>query len=276
MNDRLRNNFLGILCGIFLFNITSCSPSIPYVKHEEITDKQAMLQLESLPIWVSVECCSLSQSQQIRYTELVEKILKKKGLQIVSRPNNKSGYYHMNCQVDGEYSAQCALSNSSHQQVYSSIGSGTNDRLVVPKLALGLATLGLYLWTEDYRALSLYSALAGLDKYLDEQWWYASPNETEVDVFGFDDGIKEDRNTDYHEAIFDAKLNALKASGSRILKDQRLTTMSDSNGYNESWHDEEVELLIDSILLPGFTIEDWGYVDGRTYKVRLKGHVITK
>ena len=60
----------------------------------------------------------------------------------------------------------------------------------------------------------------------------------------------------------------------RLFLDQRLKISSgSSNSYVQSYN-EELELAVDSVLLPGYKIEDIGYV-GDTYKIKLEGFITT-
>jgi hypothetical protein len=82
---------------------------------------------------------------------------------------------------------------------------------------------------------------------------------------GFDDGVKTTRQQDYAEAVMDAKLKAIQKAGVEV---KAITEVE-----NFQLRYDLVESRSEGVLLPGFRIEDIGYLADGTYQVVLSGKV---
>jgi len=88
-----------------------------------------------------------------------------------------------------------------------------------------------------------------------------------IDVLekGFDDGVKTTRQQDYMEAVMDAKLKAIQKAGVEIR------VITEVENFQLKY--DLVESTAEGVLLPGFRIEDIGYLADGTYQVVLSGKV---
>jgi|GEM_PF-1860515 len=95
----------------------------------------------------------------------------------------------------------------------------------------------------------------------------ASAEIIDVLIKGIDNGIKSSRDTDYKEAVMNAKLQAIERAGVAI---SALTKVE-----NFMLRYDMVESSAKAVLLPGFQIIDMGYQTDGTYQVVLSGKVQT-
>lgn len=93
----------------------------------------------------------------------------------------------------------------------------------------------------------------------------ASAEVIDVNIKGIDDGIKNNRQRDYREAVMNAKLQAIEQAGSSI---ESITEV-----VNFQLKYDAVESKSKAILLPGFQIIDIGYIADETYQVVLIGKI---
>jgi hypothetical protein len=87
----------------------------------------------------------------------------------------------------------------------------------------------------------------------------------DVNIKGFDDGVKTSQQQDYKEAVLHAKLQAIELTGASIESIMR--------AVNFQLKYDAVESQSKGILLPGFQIIDIGYVVDGSYHVVLIGKI---
>ncbi|EWH10712.1 hypothetical protein DS2_06666 [Catenovulum agarivorans DS-2] len=87
----------------------------------------------------------------------------------------------------------------------------------------------------------------------------------DVQIKGFDDGVKTTMQTDYKEAVLFAKREAIERSGVKV---KSLTTVKDF-----VLQSDYIESTAEAVLLPGYTILDIGYQIDGSYLVVLTGQV---
>ncbi|WP_034474725.1 hypothetical protein [Aestuariibacter salexigens] len=99
----------------------------------------------------------------------------------------------------------------------------------------------------------LFAPLPGVAKPID------------VQIKGFDDGVKSTKQQDYEQAVLFAKRTAIERAGVTV---KSVTTTSDFQLQSDF-----IESQAQAILLPGFTIIDIGYQEDGTYLVILSGKI---
>ena len=87
----------------------------------------------------------------------------------------------------------------------------------------------------------------------------------EVQIKGFDDGQKSNKQQDYKEALLFAKREAIERAGVEI---QSMSKMQDF-----VLHSDVIESKSKAILLPGFQVLDIGYQNDGSYLVILTGRI---
>lgn len=85
----------------------------------------------------------------------------------------------------------------------------------------------------------------------------------DIEIKGFDDGIKSDKQTDYKEAVLFAKRQAIERAGIKIE--------STSKVKNFILEEDYIETHAKSVLLAGYRVIDIGYTADGTYQVVLIG-----
>jgi hypothetical protein len=90
----------------------------------------------------------------------------------------------------------------------------------------------------------------------------------EVEIKGFDDGIKTSKQRDYKEAVLFAKREAIEKAGVQIESGSKIENFILKEDYIES--------KAKAILLPGFRIIDVGYSEDGTYQIVLIGKISLK
>lgn len=262
--------------------MVSCGISIPYVGKEEIINQQAIVNLKHIPIFISLNGVkSWSEDGKIAYKDAARKILEKKGFKTTMNPQEVSAYYTLECSFTDKCEcfersgsdwlrAECRLIDTyTQQKIYTSVGCECYDKALhaVPafqQLSI-IGVIGIIMVSKDSIERTMLSALAGFDKFPETK------EQIFVDAVGIDDGIKEHRRIDYDEALLNAKMEAAEDAG--VLRiDERLVKHSDNNTSQQ--YIENIEKLIDTLLLPGFTVEDWGYNKNGDYTVHLKGYIL--
>ena len=89
----------------------------------------------------------------------------------------------------------------------------------------------------------------------------------DVQIKGFDDGVRTSRQQDYKEAVLFAKRNAIERAGVAIKSMSTIEDFVVNSDYIES--------QAEAVLLPGFNIIDIGYQQDGTYLVILSGKIKT-
>jgi hypothetical protein len=89
----------------------------------------------------------------------------------------------------------------------------------------------------------------------------------DVQIKGFDDGVKTTQQQDYKEAVLFAKREAIERAGVKV---KALTTAKDFVIQSDY-----IESKAKAVLLPGYNVVDVGYQTDGTYLVILTGNVKT-
>ncbi len=87
----------------------------------------------------------------------------------------------------------------------------------------------------------------------------------DIQLKGFDDGVRSSQQQDYKEAVLFAKRDAIERAGVRV---KSLTTVEDF--VVES---DYIETQAEAVLMPGYTVLDIGYMEDGAYVVVLTGQV---
>jgi hypothetical protein len=87
----------------------------------------------------------------------------------------------------------------------------------------------------------------------------------DVKIVGYDNGIKTTKQTDYREALLNAKRQAIERAGVEVKSTLRVKNFELEEDY--------IETRAQAILLPGFEIIDIGYTKDDTYNVVLIGKI---
>lgn len=196
---------------------------------------------------------------------MLEQVLSRKGYYVLGRNSSyrQSGTLRVECRVDDryqseyssemrkvyKYSARCELQdvNKNNFIVYSGqgevYGSGENAR----GQALSLA----------FVQLNSASQLHTIP----------------VNVTGVDDGVRSHIQKDRNEAILNAKCQALAKTGSSINNFEKYQLELSKGRITEDSYRQLIEDQSTGRLLPGFRIDDLGYIKG-SYTVRLIGAVV--
>jgi hypothetical protein len=90
----------------------------------------------------------------------------------------------------------------------------------------------------------------------------------DVQIKGFDDGIKTTKQQDYKEAVLFAKREAIERAGVSI---KSMTTVKDMMVESDY-----IETQAEAVLMPGYNILDIGYQTDGTYLIILNGNVNNK
>jgi hypothetical protein len=86
-------------------------------------------------------------------------------------------------------------------------------------------------------------------------------------IKGIDDGVKTNRDRDYREALTDAKKKVLEKAGIELK--------SFTEVRNFQLIEDYIESKSEGIILPGMTIEDFGYNENGFYQVFIMGKLKT-
>ena len=89
----------------------------------------------------------------------------------------------------------------------------------------------------------------------------------DVQIKGFDDGVRTTKQQDYKEAVLFAKRDAIERAGVRI---KSMTTVEDF-----VVNSDYIESQAEAVLMPGFIVMDIGYQQDGTYLVILSGEIKT-
>lgn len=283
--------FFLILCNLFM---SACSGVAPYAVDETVVEQQTMSNLRYIPIFISLEgdgVSDFSEESKMFYQRTVREPLEKKGIKTVASRKNNSFYYTLECSfftasetnlklgmkaIDALASECILIDPYKNKVVYKSLGSEAGDHFAIPVTFLNLFGGGglgaLYMGIADLEfdeldiKQTMRSALSGLDKFMEDGT--ISSQKIPFDVIGVDDGVKENKRIDFDQALFNAKTLAAQKAGASVFFEGRLSTNSNSQEYEET-----IEKFVDSLLVPGFTVEDQGYTR-QGYSVRLKGYIL--
>jgi hypothetical protein len=102
------------------------------------------------------------------------------------------------------------------------------------------------------------------------------PQTYPVSIDGFDNGIRTNRQTDYAEAVLDAKKQAIERAGVKMDIGRKTgRTYRHKNGQDslDKYSINNIESYASGVLAPGYRIEDHGYGRDGSYKVTLRGEV---
>ncbi|MCI5196387.1 MAG: hypothetical protein D3919_09180 [Candidatus Electrothrix sp. AW5] len=102
------------------------------------------------------------------------------------------------------------------------------------------------------------------------------PQTYPVSIDGFDNGVRTNRQTDYAEAVLDAKKQAIERAGVRMDIGRKTgRTYRHRNGQDslDKYSINNIESYASGVLVPGCRIEDHGYGRDGSYKVTLRGEV---
>jgi len=93
----------------------------------------------------------------------------------------------------------------------------------------------------------------------------AAAESIQVQIKGFDDGVRTSQQDDYKQAVLFAKREAIERAGVRV---KSMTTVQEF-----VLQSDYIESTADAVLLPGYSILDIGYQSDGTYLVVLTGEV---
>lgn len=98
-----------------------------------------------------------------------------------------------------------------------------------------------------------------------------------VSIDGFDNGVRTNRQTDYAEAVLDAKKQAIERAGVRMNIGRKTgRTYRQRNGKDslDKYSTNNIESYASGVLAPGYQIEDHGYGRDGSYHITLRGNIL--
>lgn len=196
---------------------------------------------------------------------VLEQVLSRKGYYVLGRNSSyrQAGTLHVECRVDERYQSEYS---SNIRKVYSYSSRCDLKDINRDNFIVYSGQGEVYGSGENARGQALSLALVQLNS--------ASQLHTiPVNVKGVDDGIRSRIQKDRDEAILNAKCQALAKTGSSISNLEKYQLELSKGKITEDSYRQLIEDQSSGRLLPGFKIEDLGYVNG-SYTVRLIGAVV--
>uniref|UniRef100_UPI004055DDBD hypothetical protein n=1 Tax=Candidatus Electrothrix sp. TaxID=2170559 RepID=UPI004055DDBD len=196
---------------------------------------------------------------------VLEQVLSRKGYYLLGRNSSyrQSGTLRVECRVNERYQSEYS---SNMRKVYSYSSRCDLKDINRDNFIVYSGQGKVYGSGDNARGQALALAFVRLNS--------ASQLHTiPVNVKGVDNGVRSHIQKDRDEAILNAKCQALAKTGSSISNLEKYQLELSKGKITQDSYRQLIEDQSTGKLLPGFRIEDLGYING-SYTVRLTGAVV--